>query len=226
MSKMDCYTTLTLLLCFIPVLVSSELMLSTATNTISLETSVPLARCDGFGLCEKDDGGVVFGETMEGHLHPRAIWIDSEQLSLKSTENVFGLEIGDIVVYDGASISKLRSGILTTTTFRAAKNLSRRYIVFNVGGPRPEGVGYLAVEPPVTDSSTVFESLVRDPLLAEIPTGLRAQVDPALMIPSPTPGCQVDTCYQFIAVSNPALHPYPILFSNCALVGGCLLFWT
>ncbi|KAL9032749.1 MAG: hypothetical protein Q9180_006326 [Flavoplaca navasiana] len=202
MIKMDCYTALTLLFCFIPLLVSSELMFSTATNTISLETGVPLARCDGFGLCEKDDGGVGFGETMEGHLHPRAIWIDSEELSLKSTEEPSGVEIGDIVVFDGVSISKLRSGILSTTTYRATKNLSRRYIWFNAGGQFPDLVGYLAVEPPVTDSGTVFESLVRDPLLAEIPTGLRAQVHPAMIIPPPTPGCKVDKCYQFIASAD------------------------
>lgn len=201
MIKMDCYTALTLLFCFIPLLVSSELVFSTATNTISLETGIPLARCDGFGLCEKDDGGVVFGETMEDHLHPRAIWIDSEGISFRSTANPSGVEIGDIVVFDGAFVSNLRSGILDTTAYRATIKLSRRYIWFNAGGESHDLVGYLAVEPPITDSSIVFDSLVQDPLLAEIPSGLRAQVDPAMVIPSPTPGCEVDNCYQFIAVS-------------------------
>lgn len=62
-----------LLFCFLSLLVLSEEVFLKATSFVSLETGDPLARCDGFGLCETTDGWTVFGETMEKYLSPPSI---------------------------------------------------------------------------------------------------------------------------------------------------------
>ncbi|KAL8669397.1 MAG: hypothetical protein Q9168_006009 [Polycauliona sp. 1 TL-2023] len=63
-------------------------------------------------------------------------------------------------------------------------------------------LGYLVVEPPVPDPDTLFDTVAQDPLLAGLPSDLRSKVDPALVIPSPTTGCQRQKCFQFIASAD------------------------
>lgn len=202
------YTAYTFLFCFLPLLVLTEVMFPTATSFVSLETGGPFARCDGFGLCEKSDGGVCFGETMEKHLFPHAILLEingtiySYEDSMKSTKIIdrSQLQIGDIVIYEEEFKRRLRSGILLTVVYKMTETLFYRQIG-EAKGWNDTFLGYLVVEPPVQDPDSFFGSLVQDPLLAGIPTGLRSQVDPAVVIPPPTPGCRPDKCYQFIAVS-------------------------
>lgn len=62
-----------LLLGFLSLLVLSEEVFLKVTSFVSLETGDPLARCDGFGLCETTDSWTVFGETMEKNLSPPSI---------------------------------------------------------------------------------------------------------------------------------------------------------
>ncbi|KAL8640620.1 MAG: hypothetical protein Q9226_008725 [Calogaya cf. arnoldii] len=195
---------------FFALLVLGEEMFPEATSFISLETGAPLARCDGFGLCEKNDGGVLFGETMEKHLSPPAIWVDFQAKFLRTADptnpsdmaEASQLQIGDIVVLDEDFKPRLRSAILQTTTYRWFDVFYYREIIENMGPSDSRDLGYLIVEPPVQSPDSFFESLVQDPLLAGIPTDLRSQVDPAMVIPSPTSGCRPDRCYQFIASAD------------------------
>ncbi|KAL8656990.1 MAG: hypothetical protein Q9226_002361 [Calogaya cf. arnoldii] len=201
-------------------MVLGEGTITTATSFVSLDTGAPLARCDGFGLCEKDDGGVIFGETMERHLSPPAIWIDYEWKFLYSADpknpadiaEASQLQIGDIVVYDEDVKPRLRSAMLQTVTYRWLDMLYYRIIAENTGGSVPRAIGYLIVEPPVQDPDIFFESLMQDPLLAGIPTGLRSQVDPAMSAdvfyfgPEPTN----TACLSAITSLPPSPTPPPI----------------
>ncbi|KAL8717751.1 MAG: hypothetical protein Q9225_005037 [Loekoesia sp. 1 TL-2023] len=189
------YTVYTVAFCLLPLRALGEVMSPDITSSVLLQTGLPFARCDGFGLCEKDDHGVVTGETMEKHLTPHAIIVDpSGGNSTVSSQ----IQVGDIVVYSEEAKAKLRSGILSNLVQRQTNTSFIRTIDVPDGGNRVKGLGYLVVEPPVPGPDTIFESLAQDPLLAEIPTGLRSKVDPASIIPTPTPGCESNECIQFI----------------------------
>lgn len=185
--------------------VLGESMFPTATSIISLETSGPLALCDGFGLCERSGGGVYFGETMEKHVFPHAIWIESEGVFYNYADptnstnftDPLQLQIGDIVAFEVALVPRLYSAALETAVNPWIGALCIRRIF----GPGRD-FGYLIVEPPVADPDTLFQSIAQDPLLDGLPSGLRSELDPALVIPSPTIGCQRKKCYQFIEVSS------------------------
>ena len=158
----------------------------------------------------------MFGETMEKHLFPGAIWIDTingirynAADSTKTDDQAYPTQaqIGDIVVHRAEFIPILRSGMLSTVTKVATNGTSfYRDIAVNRGSLEPEFIGYLLVQAPIPEPDTFFGSLAQDPLLAGIPTGLRPKVDPAMVVPSPNPDCKRDSCYQFIAVSNQAVQ--------------------
>ena len=201
----------------LPVL--GEFLSPTATSIISLETGGPFAPCDGFGLCERPNGGVFFGETMEKHLYPHAIWIESagvfynfaDRTNSTNFTDPLRLQIGDIVALKEEFVPILYSAALETAINPWIGALCKRRIL----GPGRD-FGYLIVEPPVSDPDTLFESIAQDPLLAGLPSGLRSQLDPALVIPSPTIGCERKKCFQFIAVSSlPSLRG-PVFYSPFA----------
>lgn len=99
------------------------------------------------------------------------------------------------MVYEEDFEPRIRPAILGTVMYKWLDMLYYRQIVGDTGGSDLKFLGYLIVEPPAQDPDTFFESLVQDPLLGGILTGLRSQVDPAIVIPSPTPGCLRDKYY-------------------------------
>ncbi|KAL8751183.1 MAG: hypothetical protein Q9199_006593 [Rusavskia elegans] len=191
---------------FLALLASGEVLYPNTTRSVSLQTGGPWARCDGLGLCDKGDGGVMFGETMEKHLFPHALWIftDGNFHSAVDPANTADftdrllLQVGDIVIFEKEFEARLQSAILSTYV-RFSDGLYVQLIADGQGTTaNPEWFGYLIVGPPVPEQDILFESLVQDPLLAEIPSVLRSVVDPGMVIPSPTPGCQPTKCFQFI----------------------------
>ncbi|KAL8993439.1 MAG: hypothetical protein Q9169_006343 [Polycauliona sp. 2 TL-2023] len=167
-------------------------------------------RCDGFGFCEKDDHGVVFGETMEEHLFAHAIyvsptgfgWFPSDSNHATQFPSVSPLEVGDVVAYSDEYKQRMSSGILSTVVYKWSEGLFIREIAEPAGGEWITFLGYLVVERPFPDEHVVFEQLAQDLLLAGIATGLRPEVDPSSLIPSPTSGCAQDECIQFIASAD------------------------
>ena len=206
---MICYIIYTLLLEYLPLLVLSEVLYPNSTSLLSLPTGQPFARCDGLGVCEMGDGSVVLGETMEKYLFPHAIWIRSNGVFYNSADptsagnftNPLQLQIGDIVIPEEDFKPQLRSAILDTFVYRWMETLYYRRIV-QAAGTLDRDLGYVIVEPPVPNPDGLFESLAQNPLLAAVPTRWRSVVDPALIIPAPTFGCQPNKCFQFIGVSN------------------------
>ncbi|KAI4185937.1 MAG: hypothetical protein LQ346_005781 [Caloplaca aetnensis] len=65
--------------------------------------------------------------------------------------------------------------------------------------------GVLYVNRPTPDPDTQFQSLLDQPLIAGIPRGLRSEVDPASLIPLPTPteGCHNRKRYVFYSGPKP-----------------------
>ncbi|KAI4100197.1 MAG: hypothetical protein LQ339_005603 [Xanthoria mediterranea] len=205
MTPISYYSAFSLTGYFFSLPVLSEAMSPTSTSFLSLQTGESFARCDGLGLCEKFDGGVAFGEDMKKYLFPHAVWIRSngvfynfaDRTNSTNFTDPLRLRTGDIVTFKEAFVPRLSSAILATTVNAWEGALCNRRIM----GPGYD-FGYLVVEPPVPDPDTLFESLARDPLLAGLPSGLRSQVDPALVLPSPTIGCQRKKCFQFIMVCD------------------------
>ncbi|KAL8880084.1 MAG: hypothetical protein Q9198_002436 [Flavoplaca austrocitrina] len=186
---MNCLTVNTLIFYFLPLVVLSELTIPTATSLVALQGEGPLAPCNGFGLCQKkDDGGVMFGETMEEHLFPPSIWIELNGTRYNAADpsrsedraNSTLVKIGDSIVYDKENIPKLRSGILSTFISSNNINLFSREIYEYRGSIEPGRLGALIVQAPVQDPDTLFQSLAQNPLLTGIPTGLRPEVDPVI----------------------------------------------
>lgn len=154
---------------FVALMINCKLTFPTATSFVALRTGIPFAPCDGFGFCErKDDGGVMFGDTMEGHLFPPWIWIElngtrynTADLSLFEDRAYFTLlQVGDIVVYHGESIPVLRSGMLSTIVeykMWTKSGKCYRYIWERKGSLEPNLLGYLMVPAPDQDQDTHFE---------------------------------------------------------------------
>lgn len=146
-----------------------------------------------------------FGETMEKHLYPHAIWIESAGVfynfadRTKSTNftDPLRLQIGAIVPYKGKSCQYHTLLHLRRPRTPGSEPFCKRRIL----GPGKD-FGYLIMEPPVPDPDTLFESIAHDPLFAGLPSGLRSNLDPALVIPSPTIGCQRTKCFQFIVACS------------------------
>ncbi len=198
--------------CFSALQVSSEVKFPNSTSFVALQMGVPIARCDGYGLCEnQEDGHVVFGETMEKHLFPPSIWIENtngtrynagDPTRVDHRANATQLQIGDIIVYSANVIPVVRSAILLSAILpETEQNFFYRSIgahpwfPIDEGSLDPRGVGYLVVQAPVLDPDSLFEPLAQDSLFAGVPAGLRSEVDPAIVIPSPTPDCRPDKYY-------------------------------
>ena len=185
-------------LCLFPLRGICETFYSNKTTSfVSLPTAAPWADCDSFGLCEKDIYGGILGETMEKYLTPNIKVFGGDPYAAETLQ----LREGDVVVYNEEAKIRVRSGILMSLVVPITGDLFIRYIVVPIGGNNTEGIGYLVVGRPVPDPDTIFESLAQDPFIAEYSMELRASVDPALIIPSPTPGCAAHKCVQFLAVS-------------------------
>ncbi|KAL8992351.1 MAG: hypothetical protein Q9169_007162 [Polycauliona sp. 2 TL-2023] len=100
---------------------------------------------------------------------------------------------GPIYVYKADDVSKLQSATLEAYTARALNGEFIRWIL------EPHGsryIGWMTVKRPIPDPDTRFDILAKNLLLAGVPSGLRAEVDPASLIPSPTKGCASTECIE------------------------------
>ena len=66
-------------------------------------------------------------------------------------------------------------------------------------------LGLLMVDRPVPDPDTRFDSLANGPHLDSLPEDIRAKVDLASLIPSPTKGCRSDEYVYIFPVSMTCL---------------------
>lgn len=105
---------------------------------------------------------------------------------------------GLIELHKIGDLPRLRTAILSTLVFRYNSTTKRiestaKDFVRSILDPN-DGVsfGSVYVNRPSPDPDTRFQSLLDEPLLAGIPTGLRSEVDPASLIPLPT---SAETCY-------------------------------
>lgn len=158
-------------------------------------TGPPYARCS-LGRCLLDSGATVNGESMERHLAPDTNLLTTE-VELKTAN--YSATIGDIILNFSDDVPKLPLAILESGVSRDGENMFIRWIS---DSRNASVLGYLVVERPMPDPDTRFESIVNNPLLAAIPTGLRSVADLNLLVPSPTKGCTTKKCIDIIPVST------------------------
>ncbi|KAL8871480.1 MAG: hypothetical protein Q9174_002691 [Haloplaca sp. 1 TL-2023] len=82
----------------------------------------------------------------------------------------------------------LKTGKFVSTVTRDSDRFAR-YIL---GSDERYLAGYMYIDRPVPDPDTLFDSFAQDPLLKEIPTALHSELNPASLLPEPTPGCSED----------------------------------
>lgn len=186
-------------------------------TTVPTQSPLPPPHCEK-GLCSLDSGLFLIGEPLSGHIAPDAVIISLAEFPHLSQ---ISLKVGDLYVETAEDIPKLGSAVLVTALVRSrtSQRFTRRI------ANRRTGVifGHLIVERPVPDPDIRFESLANNSLLAGVPIGLRAEVDPASLIPSPTIGCRTDECVLIYPASVRILH-LDMILSNNLLVGGRPLF--
>ncbi|KAL8670072.1 MAG: hypothetical protein Q9168_005367 [Polycauliona sp. 1 TL-2023] len=184
---------LTYLLLFYSILLSAL----SDDNTPSPKDS-PGIRCDG-GICvlkTTDTNFELPAELLETHIGPDIIIINLDEYH----EDGFSIGLGVIAVKDTGNMDKLVSSILSkTATVKNEVYPTGRYFTKNINDSRDGTIiGIVNVPRPIPDPDTRFASLAQDPLLAGVPGGLRSELDPAVLIPSPTDGCDINKCIAII----------------------------
>ena len=185
-------------------------------NPVPPRPGPPFLQCFS-DLCWTDykASGSMVGEPLAGYITPdtNITIVDSSDSPSAST--------GDIVLYNADHIPRLESAVLGTTILPRFDDF-KRYITDTDG----VDIGYMLMERPVPDPDTIFKDLSQDSLLAGIPAGLRSEVNPASLVPSPTEGCtkSTSTCVLVIPVSI-MIDIYQISTNfDTVIVRGCLLF--
>ena len=113
--------------------------------------------------------------------------------------NATRIRNGDIVLYSEEYRPRLSSAVLGTTITRTSNDTFKRYISDPDYG---ETLGWMQVEGPVPNPEATFGGLGRNPLLVDIPEGLRSAVDPALLLPLSDKVCSGSSrCIVTVAVS-------------------------
>ena len=84
---------------------------------------------------------------------------------------------GDVVLYSENNRTRLSSAVLGTLITQISEDIFLRYIKDTDEVRHPE-LGHMVVERTVPDPDATFKSLGRDPLLANVPEGIRSAVDP------------------------------------------------
>lgn len=183
----------------------------------------PYRGCDGGDCLLRGSGLVVRGESMEGHLGPNTtiIYYESSQHS-----NFFP---GLILLYEADGLPKLPSAILMEDTSRQPLRNNEEYFARGIFATYDElPLGLLIVNRPTPDPDTRLATLMNGSLVAGIPIGLRSKVDPASLIPLPTPteGCHnIRRCVEIYPVSKWIFSRSFVIGSNAVLVRRRLLLW-
>lgn len=188
------FDTLVFLLCSLsPLFVLASSVILVETRNTAVEITRRSSPCS-LGWCTTDTGGMIAGESMEHHMSQ-----DTRILNITDyiNRNVTS-QVGDIVAFSPEGAANLSSGILSKLVLRHDPTLFAQYISNSHDG---NWIGCLMVDRPSPDPDMRFESLLDESLFAGVPADLRAEVDPALLIPTPTSGCSPDQCFQIIPVS-------------------------
>ncbi|KAL8918403.1 MAG: hypothetical protein Q9208_007373 [Pyrenodesmia sp. 3 TL-2023] len=196
--------------------------------TISTSAKTPFAQCDDLGMCKLGDGYYVFGESMEEYIGPNVT------ISYLGTKYDGDFYPGHIELNRPEYLRRLPTAILGMVMSRWSSpegiDGTSKYFVRGILDPSDGAdIGRVYIERPTPDPDTRFKSLLEDPLLAGIPTGLRSEVDPASLIPLPTPteGCRdLTRCIAIFPVSNGSISDSLVIGSNAVIVRRCFLLWT
>lgn len=164
-------------------------------NSVSPLKGPPFYQCFP-ELCwvDHEGSGNMSGDALSGHIAPDA------NISLW---DAYSTRPGDIVLNDHIE-SRLDSAVLGTTILR----YSDRYVRY-ITDKEGVDIGTLNIERPVPDPGTLFSDLAQDSLLAGVPTGLRSEVDPESLVPSPTEACgsRITKCSVIV----------PVRMKNCCM---------
>lgn len=175
--------------------------LSTAPrNNVTAQTWSIHARCwPDLELCEADTGVIKLAKSLWHYIEKDAahILVGDDMFQPK---DLLSTRKGDIFVFAPADgrIPKLQHAVVDAETTFRLPSLSSHLIRVSTGG---EIIGLIVAEQLTPDSTLPFESLVSDPLIAAVPTGLRPLIDLESMVPSPTKGCLSTECVIFVPVS-------------------------
>lgn len=137
-----------------------------------------------------DTHAVIAGEPMEGHMTQ-----DTRIFNVTDYANGnVAAKVGDVLSLYPETAGNLSSGILCNLIMSMKPGFAQE-ILNSYNG---YWIGLLMVDRPSPDPDSRFESLIVESLYDGTPEGLRDQVDPALLIPTPTQGCASDQCLQII----------------------------
>lgn len=170
-----------------------------------------------------------YGNTsMIGEPMTRYLTLNTSFISWNATNS--SRKVGDIVpnwlnTSRKALMESLSSAYLEPTVYSDSSGFDIRYIR-NLSAPSGIHLGFMYAEPPDPDPQSLFDAWNDDSKLAGVPTGLRSEVNPAALIPTPTAGCpRLASCFLVIPVGTIKLHIIVDLTLNNVLVCRCLLFW-
>ena len=188
----------------------------TIPKSVPVPTGPPYARCS-LGRCLLDNGAVVNGESMEGHLAPDTNLLTSE-VEFRAAH--YNSTIGDIILNFSDDVPKLPLAILQSCVNQDGD----KFIKWMFDSHNGSLLGYIVVKRPTPDPDTRFESIAQDHLLAAIPSGLRSVADPNFLVPSPTKGCATRKCVSIIPVSTRNMAILMFL-TNIMSDSRSVLFW-
>lgn len=174
-------------------------------DTVSVPDESPTMRCDG-GICVLNTAGTDFelsAELLEKHIGPNVTIINTEEYH----GDGFSIRKGVVAVRNADEAARLssallnRTAVLDHTVYVNHENSETRFTQSIADAQDDAVIGLVNVDRPIPDPDTRFASLEQDPMLGVIPSGLRSEIDPASLIPSPTEGCDSSRCVLIIPVS-------------------------
>lgn len=184
------------------IVTTSSVTLPSMTKSVSARNSI--LPCHDQGRCHFGTGQSIRGENMERHLGPNVT------ITYRGTGYDGDFFPGHIELQDPGDIPKLPTAILAIMIHRWSSpagidGTSKYFVRMILDSKNGADFGVLYVNRPTPDPDTQFQSLLDQPLIAGIPRGLRSEVDPASLIPLPTPteGCHNrKRCIHIFPVSN------------------------
>ncbi|KAI4248262.1 MAG: hypothetical protein L6R42_009340 [Xanthoria sp. 1 TBL-2021] len=159
-------------------------------------------RCDG-GICVLNTDGTDFelsAELLEKHIGPNVTIINTEEYH----GDGFSIGKGVVAVRNADEAARLssallnRTAVLDHTVYVNHQNSETRFTQSIADAQDDPVIGLVNVDRPIPDPDTRFTSLEQDAVLGVIPSGLRPEIDPASLIPSPTEGCDNSRCVLII----------------------------
>ncbi|KAI4257852.1 MAG: hypothetical protein L6R42_005426 [Xanthoria sp. 1 TBL-2021] len=166
-------------------------------DNVPISNEAPVLRCDG-GICTLNTTGTNFelsAELLEKQIGPDVVIINQEEHFGKDS-----FKEGVIIVAYTHDVTRVSSALLSKTAVVdfGVYHQQTGFTQNLLDSPDGTVIGVVKVARPIHDPDTRFASLAQDPLLAGIPIGLRSEVDPAALIPSPTKGCDTNRCVAII----------------------------